>query len=100
MGLWPAGKRLDDSRESDNVEDRASGPRIGGRGTIGIGTIVLALVAMYFGVDPNVVLQMAEGPTAQQQQRSARRRTIRRPVSWPRCSARPRTPGPRSSRTT
>lgn len=36
--------RLDDSRESDNVEDRrASGPRIGGRGTIGIGTIVLAL---------------------------------------------------------
>ncbi|WP_241047915.1 KPN_02809 family neutral zinc metallopeptidase [Achromobacter xylosoxidans] len=61
--------RLDDSRESDNVEDRrASGPRIGGRGTIGIGTIVLALVAMYFGVDPSVVLQMAEGPPAQQQQ--------------------------------
>ena len=60
--------RLDDSRESDNVEDRrASGPRIGGRGTIGIGTIVLALVAMYFGVDPNVVLQMAEGPPTQQQ---------------------------------
>lgn len=66
--------RLDDSRESDNVEDRrASGPRIGGRGTIGIGTIVLALVAMYFGVDPNVVLQMAEGPTAQQQQAPAQR---------------------------
>lgn len=61
--------RLDDSRESDNVEDRrSSGPRIGGRGTIGIGTIVLALVAMYFGVDPSVVLQMAEGPPAQQQQ--------------------------------
>lgn len=60
--------RLDDSRESDNVEDRrAGGPRIGGRGTIGIGTIVLALVAMYFGVDPSVVLQMAEGPPAQQQ---------------------------------
>ncbi len=60
--------RLDDSRESDNVEDRRSrGPRIGGRGTIGIGTIVLALVAMYFGVDPSVVLQMAEGPPATQQ---------------------------------
>ncbi|MGV2866765.1 KPN_02809 family neutral zinc metallopeptidase [Achromobacter sp. ESBL13] len=60
--------RLDDSRESDNVEDRrASGPRIGGRGTIGIGTIVLALVAMYFGVDPSVVLQMAEGPTTTQE---------------------------------
>ncbi|MGY6271266.1 KPN_02809 family neutral zinc metallopeptidase [Achromobacter denitrificans] len=60
--------RLDNSRQSDNVEDRrASGPRIGGRGTIGIGTIVLALVAMYFGVDPSVILQMAEGPPAQQQ---------------------------------
>ncbi|CAB3850785.1 hypothetical protein LMG26846_01982 [Achromobacter insuavis] len=66
--------RLDDSRESDNVEDRrASGPRIGGRGTIGIGTIVLALVAMYFGVDPSVVLQMAEGPATQQQQPPASR---------------------------
>ncbi|KAG0947194.1 hypothetical protein G6F31_014231 [Rhizopus arrhizus] len=66
--------RLDDSRESDNVEDRrASGPRIGGRGTIGIGTIVLALVAMYFGVDPNVVLQMAEGPPQTQQQSPAPR---------------------------
>ena len=66
--------RLDDSRESDNVEDRrSSGPRIGGRGTIGIGTIVLALVAMYFGVDPSVVLQMAEGPPAQQQQGPATR---------------------------
>ncbi len=66
--------RLDDSRESDNVEDRrAGGPRIGGRGTIGIGTIVLALVAMYFGVDPSVVLQMAEGPPVQQQQAPATR---------------------------
>lgn len=66
--------RLDDSRESDNVEDRrARGPRIGGRGTIGIGTIVLALVAMYFGVDPSVVLQMAEGPATQQQQAPASR---------------------------
>ena len=66
--------RLDDSRESDNVEDRrANGPRIGGRGTIGIGTIVLALVAMYFGVDPSVVLQMAEGPATQQQQAPASR---------------------------
>ncbi|MDT4823201.1 KPN_02809 family neutral zinc metallopeptidase [Achromobacter agilis] len=66
--------RLDNSRQSDNVEDRrASGPRIGGRGTIGIGTIVLALVAMYFGVDPSVVLQMAEGPPATQQEGPAAR---------------------------
>lgn len=72
--------RLDDSRESDNVEDRrASGPRIGGRGTIGIGTIVLALVAMYFGVDPSVVLQMAEGPPATQQQAPATRPPVNDP---------------------
>ncbi|KGD89252.1 membrane protein [Achromobacter sp. RTa] len=65
--------RLDNSRQSDNVEDRrASGPRIGGRGTIGIGTIVLALVAMYFGVDPSVVLQMAEGPPVQQEAPASR----------------------------
>ena len=52
--------RWDRSRTSRNVEDRrASGPRMG-KGSIGIGTIVLALVAMYFGVDPRVVLQMAD----------------------------------------
>lgn len=72
--------RLDDSRESDNVEDRrASGPRIGGRGTIGIGTIVLALVAMYFGVDPSVVLQMAEGPPVTQQEAPATRPPVNDP---------------------
>ncbi|HYG44821.1 MAG TPA: neutral zinc metallopeptidase [Bordetella sp.] len=62
--------RMGDSRESRNVEDRRSrGPRLGGRGSIGIGTIVLALVAIYFGVDPSVVLQMAEqGPAPIEQQ--------------------------------
>src|SRR3546814_7126629 len=62
--------RMDNSRESQNIEDRRSrGPRLGGRGSIGIGTIVLALVAIYFGVDPSVVLQMAEeGPAAVEQQ--------------------------------
>ncbi|HWL30164.1 MAG TPA: neutral zinc metallopeptidase [Burkholderiaceae bacterium] len=51
--------RLDDSRESSNVEDRRGHRiRLGGRGgKIGIGTIVLALVAAYFGIDPNVILQ-------------------------------------------
>lgn len=45
------------SRRSENVEDmrgaRMRGPAVGG----GIGVVVLALVAMYFGVDPSVVLQ-------------------------------------------
>lgn len=60
--------RLDESRESQNIEDRrGAGPRFGGRGTVGVGTIVLALVAMYFGVDPAVVLQMADEPAQTQQ---------------------------------
>jgi len=55
--------RFDDGRESENVEDRrgeagwgGGGPRLG-VGRLGVvGTIVLALVATYFGVDPRVVL--------------------------------------------
>lgn len=55
--------RFDHGRESDNVEDRrGSGPggrlRLGG-GKIGLGTIALALVAMYFGVDPALVMNLA-----------------------------------------
>ena len=59
--------RLDNERESDNVEDRRGegmgGGRfpIGGR-SVGIGTIVLALVAMYFGIDPSVVFNLASAP--------------------------------------
>lgn len=54
--------RLDDERESSNVEDRrgSGGSPVGGR-SIGIGTIALALVAMYFGVDPSVVLNIGQG---------------------------------------
>jgi predicted metalloprotease len=53
--------RLDNGRESDNVEDRRAeggGLPFGGR-SIGIGTVVLALVAMYFGVDPSAILNQA-----------------------------------------
>lgn len=54
--------RLDDERESSNVEDRRGMSMPGGRaGGIGIGTIALALVAMYFGVDPSVVLNIGQG---------------------------------------
>lgn len=59
--------RLDNERESDNIEDRR-GMSTGGRGLVGggIGTLVLALVAMYFGVDPSVILnQMGSLPTEQ-----------------------------------
>ena len=49
-------------RESRNVEDRRGqgGRRLGGGGKIGIGTIVLALIARYFGIDPSVVLNTSE----------------------------------------
>ncbi len=54
--------RWENERRSDNIEDRR-GMRVSGRGLAGggIGAIVLALVAMYFGVDPSVVLNQAGG---------------------------------------
>ncbi len=52
--------RWERGRRSDNIEDRR-GMRVSGRGLAGggLGAIVLALVAMYFGVDPSVVLNQA-----------------------------------------
>src|SRR5687768_3623456 len=52
---------------SSNVEDRR-GMRYGRAGGIGIGTIVLALIAIYFGQDPSVVLQGVQpsAPTSQE----------------------------------
>lgn len=60
--------RLGRQRESSNVEDRR-GVRYGRAGGIGLGTIVLALVAMYFGQDPSVVLEgmQGQGPATQEQ---------------------------------
>ncbi|NTV97193.1 MAG: hypothetical protein HGA75_17555, partial [Thiobacillus sp.] len=58
--------RFGQGRESSNVEDRRGGGSIGGR-SIGIGTIVIALVAMYFGVDPGVVLNGLAPPQAVEQ---------------------------------
>ena len=68
--------RFDNGRESDNVEDRRSeggrGLPIGGR-SIGIGTVVLALVAMYFGVDPSVILNQAPVVSSEVRQGPAQR---------------------------
>lgn len=55
--------RIEDERESDNVEDRRgmSGLPIGGRG-LGVGGVLVALVASYFlGIDPGVVLGLLQG---------------------------------------
>jgi predicted metalloprotease len=52
--------RLEDESESDSVEDRRGGG-MGTAGGVGIGTVVIALVASYFlGVDPRTLIGMAE----------------------------------------
>ena len=59
--------RMDDQRESDNIEDRRGGGGYGGGlrlggGRLGIGTIAIALVASYFlGINPLTVLSMLSG---------------------------------------
>lgn len=62
------------NRKSANVEDRRGSRGVGlGGGSIGIGTIAIALVASYFfGIDPGVVLSMlGDGePTSSQQAQS------------------------------
>ena len=56
------------SERSDNIEDRR-GMGVGKLAGGGIGTIVIALIAMYFGVDPSVILNQANtlAPTQQTQ---------------------------------
>jgi uncharacterized protein len=51
-----------DGRGSSNVEDRR-GRGVGGRGMIGggIGAVVLVVVGMLFGIDPRVMLGLADG---------------------------------------
>lgn len=53
--------RTDNQRQSSNIEDRR-GSRFpgGGKGGMGIGVIVLALAAAYFGIDPRIVMQGAQ----------------------------------------
>lgn len=50
------------NRRSENVEDRRSGGGFGGGRSIGLGTLVIALVASYFlGVNPMTVLNLLTG---------------------------------------
>ncbi|NOL48667.1 KPN_02809 family neutral zinc metallopeptidase [Pelistega europaea] len=64
--------RLDDWRQSQNIEDRRGergtsrgGVSFGGGRKIGVGTVVLALAAWYFlGVDPMTLLSGDFSPTA------------------------------------
>lgn len=53
--------RLDDQRESDNIEDRRGGGGGISSGGLGIGGIVLALVVSYFtGISPTTLLGLFE----------------------------------------
>ena len=52
---WRTGRR------SRNVEDRRGRRLAGGAAKGGIGTIVLVLAALYFGVDPSLILQGTGG---------------------------------------
>lgn len=51
--------QLGDGRESSNVEDRRGSGGLGGRGIAlggGLGSVVLVVLALLFGVDPGVIL--------------------------------------------
>lgn len=50
--------RTDKRRESSNIEDRRASRLPGGR--LGLGAIVIALAAAYFGIDPRLAQQVAE----------------------------------------
>jgi predicted metalloprotease len=62
--------RLDDERQSNNIEDRRGGGSFGvGGGSIGIGGVVLALVVSYFtGVNPLTLLGLMSDQTPVSQQ--------------------------------
>jgi uncharacterized protein len=68
--------RIDDERESTNVEDRRGGGGGGGMGRaggLGIGTVLIALVASYFlGLDPRALLGVAESVQSVPQQQPGR----------------------------
>ncbi len=52
--------RWKDGRRSTNVEDRRGRRIPGGAKGGGIGIILLALVGMYFGIDPSLILNMGD----------------------------------------
>lgn len=51
--------RTENQRRSSNIEDRRGSRFPGGKGGLGVGAIVIALVAAYFGIDPQLALQTA-----------------------------------------
>ena len=60
--------QLGDQRASSNVEDRRG---IGVGGGIGIGTVVVAVIAYFLGFDPSTVINVAEQVGSQRETREA-----------------------------
>jgi len=58
--------RRESGRRSENIEDRRGMRVPGGIAGGGIGVVVIALIAMFFGVDPRVILQDAGSPQPSQ----------------------------------
>ncbi len=61
--------RLDNQRESRNVEEHRR-MRVSVKGGVGIAAIVMVSVAMYFGVDPSMVLNMGQSISQSSSQES------------------------------
>ncbi len=83
--------QLGDGRESSNIDDRRGLPMGGGVVGGGIGTILLVLAGLYFGVDPAVLLNVVQGGGSG---------AVPAATSSPRCWPTPRTPGRRCSAST
>ena len=60
--------QLGDQRASENVEDRRG---IGIGGGLGIGGIVVAVIAYFLGFDPSTVINVAEQVGSQRETREA-----------------------------
>jgi predicted metalloprotease len=58
--------RWGEGRRSENIEDRRGMRMPGGVAGGGIGVVVIALIAMFFGVDPRVILQDTGSPQPSQ----------------------------------
>ncbi|HOI96856.1 MAG TPA: neutral zinc metallopeptidase [Syntrophobacter fumaroxidans] len=52
--------RWEDEERSENVEDRRGIPASRGFVGGGIGTVIIVLVALYFGIDPSMLLQTSQ----------------------------------------